>query len=106
LWQYIVLGSSGNDLGHWSTGKNAWAAAGMLRVLGTLKRSVYAQNFENLNEINDLGSRVSKIHNGMYPHLVVRNPSIIHPLLFAHRPMQRWLPCRWAEQQQFRRRIQ
>jgi len=66
LWQHIVLGSSGNDQGHWSTG-NAWAAAGMLRVLGTLKRSVYAQAFSN--EINDLGSWVSEIHNGMYPHL-------------------------------------
>jgi hypothetical protein len=28
------------------------AAAGMLRVLGTLKRSVYVQNLEN--EINDV----------------------------------------------------
>ncbi|KAI0274443.1 hypothetical protein BGY98DRAFT_993692 [Russula aff. rugulosa BPL654] len=32
LWQHTVLGSSGNGRGHWSTG-NAWAAAGMLRVL-------------------------------------------------------------------------
>ena len=40
----------------------------MLRVLGTLKRSAYAQIFEN--EINDLGSWVSEIHSGMYPYLV------------------------------------
>jgi hypothetical protein len=40
----------------------------MLRVLGTLKRSVYAQDFES--QINDLGNWVSEIHGGMYPHLV------------------------------------
>ena len=48
----------------------------MLRVLGTFKRSVYAQNFSN--EISDLGSWVSEIHNGMYPHQV-RNLSSIDP---------------------------
>ena len=56
----------------------------MLRVLGTLKRSVYAQNFEN--QINDLGSWVSDIHSGMYPHLV-RGPSS-HRLPFVYRPMK------------------
>jgi hypothetical protein len=50
----------------------------MLRVLGSLKRSVYAQNFEN--QINDLGSWVSEIHNGMYPHLVRNPPSPTRPL--------------------------
>jgi hypothetical protein len=66
---------------------NAWAAAGMLRVLGTFKRSVYAQNFQN--QINDLGSWVSEIHSGMYPYLV-RNPihPPTHPRPFAYRPMQ------------------
>ena len=63
---------------------NAWAAAGMLRVPGTLKRPVYTQNFE-IN-ISDLGSWVSEIHGGMYPRLV-RN-LIIHPLPFTYRPMQ------------------
>ena len=65
---------------------NAWAAAGMWRVLGTLKRSVCAQNFEN--QRNDLGSWVSEIHCGMYPHLVRcrrhcvthHNHIFIHPL--------------------------
>jgi hypothetical protein len=54
------------------------------RVLGTLKRPVYAQNLE-IN-INDLGSWVSEIHSGMYTRLVC-NP-VIHPLPFAYRPMQ------------------
>src|SRR6267154_1755838 len=59
----------------------------MLRVLGTLKRSVYAQNFAN--EINDLSSWVSEIHSGMYPHLVRINhhPPTHFPLL-TDRPMQ------------------
>jgi hypothetical protein len=43
----------------------------MLRVLGTLKRSVFAKKFQS--QINDLGSWVSEIHSGMYPYLV-RNP--------------------------------
>ena len=54
-WQHMVLGSSETDPGHWSTGTlpftliiyltrltilhvgDAWAAVGMLRVLGTLQ---------------------------------------------------------------------
>src|SRR6266576_1595326 len=47
----------------------------MLQVLGTLKHSVYAQNFTD--EISDLGGWVSEIHSAMYPHLV-RNTSSIH----------------------------
>src|SRR5258708_10400098 len=48
----------------------------MLRVLGTLKRSVYAQDFHS--QINDLGNWVSEIHGGMYPHLV-RSLLCIYP---------------------------
>ena len=51
----------------------------MLRVLGTLKGSLYAPNFEN--QINDLGSWVSEIHSGMYPYLV-RDLSIHPPTYF------------------------
>ncbi|KAI0750887.1 Six-hairpin glycosidase [Daedaleopsis nitida] len=40
LWKHIVLGSW-SDLHHWSTG-NAWAAAGMLRVLETIDRSSFS----------------------------------------------------------------
>ncbi|KAH9965080.1 Six-hairpin glycosidase-like protein [Russula compacta] len=66
LWRHIVLGSSGTDPGHWSTG-NAWAAAGMLRVLGTLKSSSFSKDFKS--QIKDLGNWVAEIHNAMYPYL-------------------------------------
>lgn len=39
LWRHIVLGN-GQDLGYWSTG-NAWAAAGIMRVLVTIKKSSF-----------------------------------------------------------------
>ncbi|KAL7423979.1 hypothetical protein Q5752_001564 [Cryptotrichosporon argae] len=41
LWQHIVYGSGTSDAGAWATG-NAWAAAGIIRVLATLMRSDYA----------------------------------------------------------------
>ncbi|KAI9463582.1 glycoside hydrolase family 105 protein [Lactarius psammicola] len=66
LWQHIVLGTNGTDSGHWSTG-NAWAAAGMLRVLGTLKSSPFSRSFNG--QIKDLGNWVAEIHSAMYPHL-------------------------------------
>ncbi|KAI0246244.1 Six-hairpin glycosidase-like protein [Lactifluus subvellereus] len=66
LWRHIVLGSGGLDPGHWSTG-NAWAAAGMLRVLGTLKSSPSRGSFNS--QIEDLGDWVAEIHGAMYPHL-------------------------------------
>ncbi|KAB5588393.1 hypothetical protein CTheo_8168 [Ceratobasidium theobromae] len=43
LWRHIVLGG-GEDLGHWSTG-NAWAAAGIMRVLATIKTSSLSNQF-------------------------------------------------------------
>ncbi|GLB43044.1 putative glycosyl hydrolase family 88 [Lyophyllum shimeji] len=66
LWKHVLLGTSGNDEGHWSTG-NAWAAAGMLRVLGTLRSSPYAPTLKA--QQSDLASWVSEIHSAMYPHL-------------------------------------
>ncbi|KAI0075033.1 hypothetical protein K474DRAFT_1685519 [Panus rudis PR-1116 ss-1] len=66
LWKHVLLGSSGNDEGHWSTG-NAWAAAGMLRVLGTIRHSPFPKNFKN--EQKDLRNWVSEITDAMYPHL-------------------------------------
>ncbi|KAH9946703.1 glycosyl hydrolase family 88-domain-containing protein [Amylocystis lapponica] len=62
LWRHITLGS-GVDTGHWSTG-NGWAAAGMLRVLGTIQHSEYASSMKN--EMKDLVKWVSEIHDGMY----------------------------------------
>ncbi|CAE6426019.1 unnamed protein product [Rhizoctonia solani] len=43
LWRHIVLGN-GEDLNHWSTG-NGWAAAGIMRVLTTIKESSLSRKF-------------------------------------------------------------
>ncbi|KAG6872500.1 hypothetical protein C0995_009256 [Termitomyces sp. Mi166 len=66
LWKHVLLGMSGNDEGHWSTG-NAWAAAGMLRVLGTYKNSQYSNTLKSQQK--DLAAWVLEIHAAMYPHL-------------------------------------
>ncbi|KAI0660119.1 Six-hairpin glycosidase-like protein [Cubamyces menziesii] len=65
MWKHIVLGKN-TDSGHWSTG-NGWAAAGMLRVLGTIQHSQYAKSMKN--QAKDLTNWVSEIHGGIYPHL-------------------------------------
>lgn len=66
LWKHVLFGSDFQDEGHWSTG-NGWAAAGMLRVLGTIKNSQYANSLSN--EIGDLTGWINEIHNAMYDHL-------------------------------------
>ncbi|KAG2148973.1 Six-hairpin glycosidase-like protein [Suillus clintonianus] len=66
LWKHIQLGQTGNDDGHWSTG-NAWAAAGMIRVLGTIQRSPYANMLKS--QQTDLANWVSEIHGAMYTHI-------------------------------------
>ena len=52
---------------------NSWAAAGMIRVLGTIKNSQYSGSFKN--EKNDLIDWVLEIQDGMYQYLV-RSSSI------------------------------
>lgn len=47
---------------------NGWAAAGMLRVLMTMRQSEFANTFKS--EQTDLGNWVQEIHAGIYPHLV------------------------------------
>lgn len=47
---------------------NGWAAAGMLRVFGTIKNSEYAGDFKS--EQNDLIDWVLEIQDGMYGYLV------------------------------------
>lgn len=66
IWKHIQLGSFGTDDGHWSTG-NAWAAAGMLRVLSTIKQSEFASSMKS--QQRDLANWVQEIHDGMYLHL-------------------------------------
>ncbi|KAF9805683.1 hypothetical protein IEO21_08957 [Rhodonia placenta] len=73
LWQHIMLGEN-DDPGFWSTG-NGWAAAGMLRVLATIKNSPWASDMKG--EMNDLTSWVREIQDGMYPHLQP-NVSLFH----------------------------
>ncbi|KAL0566045.1 hypothetical protein V5O48_015972 [Marasmius crinis-equi] len=70
LWKHIVLpnGGSGADGGHWSTG-NAWAAAGMIRVLATIQNSQYADDFKD--EQGDLENWISEIHGGIYQHVII-----------------------------------
>ncbi|KIO30557.1 hypothetical protein M407DRAFT_20446 [Tulasnella calospora MUT 4182] len=55
-----------NDTGYWSTG-NGWAAAGMLRVLGTIKNSPYSKQFDD--EQGDLKDWIGDVHNGMTDNL-------------------------------------
>ncbi|KAH9943362.1 Six-hairpin glycosidase [Epithele typhae] len=57
LWRHITLGSW-SDKNHWGTG-NAWAAAGMLRVLETLARSEFSSSLTQ--EQVDLTSWVNEI---------------------------------------------
>lgn len=87
LWRHMALGDS-QDTGHWSIGLprpfpvigrlilitfstrpgNGWAAAGMLRVYGTIKNSEYAADFKS--EQNDLIDWIIEIQDGMYTYLV------------------------------------
>ncbi|KAF7304894.1 hypothetical protein MKEN_01203700 [Mycena kentingensis (nom. inval.)] len=70
LWKHIVLSTNaddgGVDEGHWSTG-NGWAAAGMLRVLATMKHSSFSDDFKN--EQNDLASWVKEIHSAVFNNI-------------------------------------
>lgn len=69
LWRHIVLGSYGTDPGLWATG-NAWAAAGMLRVLATLLNSNYAGQFAS--QMVDLASWSSEIVEASFVYQKVR----------------------------------
>ena len=60
LWKHIVLGK-GEDLGFWSTG-NAWAAAGIMRVLVTIKNSSLKDEF-TAEQANLEGWALEIVHN-------------------------------------------
>ncbi len=47
---------------------NGWAAAGMLRVLGTIQHSQFSNSMKN--QAKDLTNWVNEIHNGVYSHIV------------------------------------
>ncbi|KAF8885564.1 Six-hairpin glycosidase-like protein [Gymnopilus junonius] len=63
MWRHVILGASDND----EDSGNGWAAAGMLRVLATMRQSEYANTFKN--EQKDLSTWVQEIHAGVYKHL-------------------------------------
>jgi len=50
---------------------NGWAAAGILRVLATIRESEYANTFKH--EQGDLGKWVRETHSAVYQHLVRRS---------------------------------
>jgi len=62
LWRHVTLGSW-EDSGHWATG-NGWAAAGIMRVLATIRRS----NFEPVmqSQQDDLAQWVDEILTGVW----------------------------------------
>ncbi|CDO68725.1 hypothetical protein BN946_scf184652.g52 [Trametes cinnabarina] len=64
LWKHIVLGSW-QDNHHWGTG-NAWAAAGMLRVLETIHHSKLASKMQS--EQSDLKSWINEIVSASWKH--------------------------------------
>ncbi|KAF8337494.1 Six-hairpin glycosidase-like protein [Cantharellus anzutake] len=64
LWQHIALGEE-IDTGNWSTG-NAWAAAGIVRVLATIQNSQFSGEMQSQRE--DLTSWAEEIFDAFYPY--------------------------------------
>lgn len=93
-WKHVLLGSANNDEGYWTTGEhqhsappaysfksprevlkgcdlltgNGWAAAGMLRVLATIRNSQYSNTFKSQQQ--DLANWIQEVHTGMFALLV------------------------------------
>nr|WVH01936.1 glycosyl hydrolase family protein [Naematelia aurantialba] len=71
LWNHIEGGTTQNggasDPRPWSTG-NAWAAAGMLRVLATIQWSSFASQMSS--EVTDLQTWVEEILTAVQPYIV------------------------------------
>ncbi|KAM0752065.1 hypothetical protein T439DRAFT_312181 [Meredithblackwellia eburnea MCA 4105] len=65
LWKHVLLGSW-TDKGLWGTG-NAWAAAGMARVLATLMYSPYAATYSS--QINDLTTWTNEITTAAFKQI-------------------------------------
>lgn len=64
LWRHVTLGSW-QDSGHWATG-NAWAAAGAMRVLATIKRSRFEPAMRSQQD--DLAQWVDEILTGVWQY--------------------------------------
>ncbi|KAI0861414.1 hypothetical protein F4860DRAFT_476009 [Xylaria cubensis] len=74
LWHHII-GPQSQDLGIWSTG-NAWAAAGMARVLATAKRSPWASALAS-----DLSGLTAAIRHILDAAIALDNAEPKEPLL-------------------------
>ncbi|KAL1410843.1 hypothetical protein Q8F55_001786 [Vanrija albida] len=74
LWQHIALGKEAHDPGYWATG-NAWAVAGMARVIATIQRSSFANEMKQ--EVSDLSVWAEEIFKAsealITPNGLVRN---------------------------------
>ncbi|WOO81514.1 Unsaturated rhamnogalacturonyl hydrolase YesR [Vanrija pseudolonga] len=74
LWQHIALGKEAIDPGYWATG-NAWAVAGMARVIATIKHSSFANDMKQ--EVSDLSAWADEIFKAsealVTPNGLVRN---------------------------------
>lgn len=76
LWRHVVYGV-GEDANHWGTG-NAWAAAGMMRVLETLNTSAQAHAFRPQQA--DLIVWIDEILTGAWAHQVWSRHPRLHLL--------------------------
>ena len=80
LWRHIQLGDTGQDPGNWGTG-NAWAAAGMMRVLVTMKNSRMSSAFAS--QQTDLQTWIEEIMRGAFAHQVSPRHVAPFPLGFS-----------------------
>ncbi|KAH8900780.1 hypothetical protein GQ53DRAFT_863470 [Thozetella sp. PMI_491] len=76
LWHHII-GPQSQDLGIWSTG-NAWAAAGMSRVLATAKKSRFARTPGIIAALKQLSGVIGDILDGA---IAIDNAEPDEPLL-------------------------
>lgn len=74
LWTHISGGSGTSDSGEWATG-NAWAAAGMVRVLATIKQSSFAGSMES--QMGDLQNWAGDILGAAQNYIVSPHPTRI-----------------------------
>ncbi|KAM0786979.1 hypothetical protein ACM66B_002397 [Microbotryomycetes sp. NB124-2] len=76
LWQHILWGSH-PDPGLWATG-NGWAAAGMMRVIATIRNSDYASDFES--QTSDLSAWTQEIVSSSFNSSLTRD-NLMHNYL-------------------------
>ena len=78
LWRHIALGNGTTDPTHWATG-NAWAAAGALRVLATIRHSRAGQLMRSQQK--DLMKWVGETLDGVWKFQVGIPLSLYYPFV-------------------------